>query len=35
MHILVAWREALLNVSGFLLAAKDGYDYEGSWYFET
>jgi hypothetical protein len=31
----VAWREALLNVSGFLLAAEDGYNSKGCWYFKT
>jgi hypothetical protein len=31
----MAWREALLNVFGFLLAMKNGYDTEGHWYFET
>jgi hypothetical protein len=35
VHIFVAYREALLHVSAFLLAAKDGYDTEGRWYFKT
>jgi hypothetical protein len=30
----VAWCEALLNISGFLLTAKDGYDSKGCWYFK-
>jgi hypothetical protein len=35
MHNLVAWCEALLNISGFLLAAKDGYDSKICLYFKT
>jgi hypothetical protein len=35
MHIYVPWREALLNISGFLLAAEDGYDSKSCWYFKT
>jgi hypothetical protein len=35
MHILVAWCKTLLNISGFLLAAKDGYDSKSCWYFKT
>jgi hypothetical protein len=35
MNILVVWREALLNISGFLLAAEDGYDSKSYWYFKT
>jgi hypothetical protein len=33
MHILVASCDALLDVSGFLLATKDGYDSKSCWYF--
>jgi hypothetical protein len=29
MYIFVAWSETLLDVSGFLLAAKNGYNSEG------
>jgi hypothetical protein len=35
MHILMTWREAFLNISGFLLAADDGYDSKSCWYFKT
>jgi hypothetical protein len=34
-HVFVTWREALLNVSHFLLATEDGYDSEGCRYFKT
>jgi hypothetical protein len=29
VYVLVSWHEALLNIFGFLLAAKNGYDAEG------
>jgi hypothetical protein len=35
IHILVAWREALVNISGFLLAAEDGYDSKSYRYFKA
>jgi hypothetical protein len=35
MYIFVAWRETLLDVSGFLLTAEHGYNFEGCWYFEA
>jgi hypothetical protein len=35
MYIFVAWSETLLDVSGFLLAAKNGYNSEGCWYLEA
>jgi hypothetical protein len=35
MNILVAWREALLNVSCFLRTVEDSYDSKSCWYFET
>jgi hypothetical protein len=35
VYIFVSWREALLDISGFLLAAENRYDAEGHWYFET
>jgi hypothetical protein len=35
MHILVAGREALFNVSGVLLSAEDEYNSEGCWDLEA
>jgi hypothetical protein len=35
VYVLVAWREALLNVFGLLLTAKDGYYAKGCLYFEA
>jgi hypothetical protein len=35
MYILVTRCEALLNISGSLLAAEDGYDSKSCWYFEA
>jgi hypothetical protein len=35
IYILVTRREALLNISSFLLAVEDGYDSKNCWYFET
>jgi hypothetical protein len=33
VRVLVTWCEALLNISSFLLAAKDSYDSKSCWYF--
>jgi hypothetical protein len=35
MYVFVTRREDLLNISGLLLAAEDGYDSKSCWYIET
>jgi hypothetical protein len=35
VYIFVAWCETFLNVSGFLLTTKHGYNSEDCWYFEV
>jgi hypothetical protein len=35
MYIFVAWREALLDVSGFLLTVNNRYNSKGYWYLEA
>jgi hypothetical protein len=35
MYIFVAWCETLIDVSGFLLTVKSGYNSEGCWYLEA